>query len=599
MDEDEQKELAALVAYLSVEAAATAIFRVTAGQWESIHLNASFKELADVDQELGEVREALQRAQSDEQDVALLHGRNLEGEKWQIRVISSRHCVVTALQSSSLELSGRTGDGREGAKVEVDHPDQDSLDSLDWTRHAVRNASAWIEFVREWDWTSTGIGPMESWSPLLRQYLLHIMSNPEPRLIVFGERMTFIYNEACVEFFGAKHPQVMGQTVREAWPEIWDGIKCMIDSAYGGSSTKLADCPMFLERHGYIEETFWNFAMVPIVDPATGLGVGLIDEITEVSSQVTDERRRVSVRDLSEQIKVAKTLPALWKSVLSSLEAAGTDVPFAILYGVIDDCADGEDGSKSSTNESLLTVHHPKKCVLAGSIGLPSDNPNLTESFSLPVLEQDSSLASHCSQVWESRIAQYICPNNGTLPAWLTDPIPTRSFGDKIRTALVSPLRSAGDEVIGVLVTGVNPRSPLNASYKLFLSITSEIIEKAAALISLPEEQRRAQAITDDITSSLTQQLRLYTLQAEKSEAKFSRMAASSPIGMYMFSSTDGKCLYANDAYLELLGVTREMHAIIARPDASAWEEFVHEEDMYAYSEEETRRGNTHTNHGV
>jgi PAS domain-containing protein len=135
-------------------------------------------------------------------------------------------------------------------------------------------------------------------------------------------------------------------------------------------------------------------------------------------------------------------------------------------------------------------------------------------------------------------------------------------------------------EVLGVLIIGLSPRSPLNPAYKLYLRITGEIIEKAAALISLPEEQRRAQAITDDITTSLTQQLRLYTLQAERSEAKFSRMAASSPIGMYMFCAVDGRPLYANDAYLELLGVSREAHAIVCKPTTAAWEGLIHEEDM-------------------
>lgn len=576
MDEDEQKELGGLVAYLSLETAATAIFRVTAERWDAIHLNYAFEALPNVDQEVGELREALQRTHSKEQGVALLHGRILEGGTWQIRVISSRHCVATAMQSRPV-LSDQTRDGSQTTPMDIDELEQASLD---WTRHAVKNASPWIDFLRKWDWKSTGLGPMDSWSSLLRQYLLHMMSNPEPRLIVFGEEMTFVYNEACVEFFGAKHPQVMGQTVSEAWSEIYDNVKPMMEAAYGGVSTKLTDCPMFLERHGYSEETFWNFAMVPIVDPITGRGVGLLDEFTEVSSQVTDDRRRVNVRNLSEKVKEAKTLPDLWTLVLESLEAAGTDIPFAILYRIVDDYPEGEDGSRSSTTGSASTTQHPKKCVLAGTVGISKDNPNLTESFSLPVLDKDSSLASHCSQAWQSRIAQYICPNNGSLPAWLTDPIAGRSFGDPIRTALVSPLRSAGDEVLGVLITGINPRSPLSPSYKIFLSITSEIVEKAAALISLPEEQRRAQAITDDITSSLTQQLRLYTLQAEKSEAKFSRMAASSPIGMYMYNASDGRPLYVNDAYLELLGIARDAHAIISGPDPIAWQDYVNEEDL-------------------
>lgn len=578
MDEDEQKELGALVAFLCLEKVATAIFRVTAGTWTEIHLNAAFRDLPDEKQELEGLQESLQRIHFNGQDAGSLHGLVLEGGKWQIRVLSTRHCAVTAIQSQPTLLvpSGHDSDVTQEDTDRLEHDD-----TLDWTRHAAKNPSPWIQFICEQDWGSTALGPMESWSPVVRQYVLHIVANPEPRFIVFGERMTLIYNEACIEIFGAKHPRAMGLAFGDAWPEVWGNVKDMMkNAAYRGIPTKLNDCPFFLQRHGYAEETFWNFNMVPIVDPITGRGIGLIDEFTEVSKQVTDARRQASVLRLSEQIKEAKSLPELWKDVLSSLEDAGPDIPFAILYAVVDD-TQAEDGSgKSSTNGSQSTTQYPKKCILAGTIGISAENPNLTESFSLPVLDQDSSLESHCSQTCESRIAHYICPEKGPLPAWLSDPIPTRSFGDEIRAALFSPLRSAGDEVLGVLIIGVGPRSPLNSSYKLFLDLICEIIEKAAALISLPDEQRRAQAITDDITSSLTKQLRSYSLQAERSEAKFSRMAASSPIGMFMFSAIDGRPLYTNGAYLELLGVTRETHAIVARAQSSAWEEFIHVEDM-------------------
>lgn len=580
MDEDEQKGLSALLAYLSVEAAATAILRVTSGECETVHLNAAFEALGNVEQELGDLREALKRTLAREKDVALLHGRNLEGERWRIRVVSSRHCVATALEHRPVLLQ-QNGHHGEASHDQMDTAtDQLDEQSLDWTIGPVKNTSPWIDFLRNYDWKSTVAGPMESWSPLLRQYVLHIMSNPDPRLLVFGEGMAFIYNEACIEFFGTKHPQAMGQSVADAWSEVWDDVKLMIEGAYNGNMTKLADCPMFLKRHGYLEETYWNFAMVPIIDRDTGRGVGLIDEITEVSLHVTDERRRVHISKLSEQTKKAENLPDLWRSVLDSLQAADIDIPYAILYSVVDDIPEGEDGSGSRSSASEATTHHPKKAVLAGVMGIAHDNPNLTEYFALPVLNSDSDIVLHCSQAWESRIAQYISIDDGTLPAWLTVPNPERSFGDEIRNALVSPLRSAGDDVLGILVIGLSPRVPLNSAYKLYLRFTAEMIEKAAALISLPDEQRRAQAITDDITTSLTQQLRLYTLRAEKSEAKFSRMAASSPIGMYMFCAKDGKPLYANDAYLELLGVSREAHAIRCKPIASAWDDLIHDEDI-------------------
>ena len=132
---------------------------------------------------------------------------------------------------------------------------------LDWTRHTIPGLSPWIEFVQNQDWASTGVGPMEKWSDSLRSHLITIMLNPMPRLLVWGENMTFLYNEACVPLFGAKHPQSFGQHVSETWSEIWDRIGPMVQGAYQGKLISLQRMPLPINRHGFLEETFWDFNM--------------------------------------------------------------------------------------------------------------------------------------------------------------------------------------------------------------------------------------------------------------------------------------------------------------------------------------------------
>lgn len=63
---------------------------------------------------------------------------------------------------------------------------------LDWTRFDIPDISSWIKFVRDFDWTTTDLGPMSSWCPQLRQCVVNIMNNPEPRLLIWGAGQTFV-----------------------------------------------------------------------------------------------------------------------------------------------------------------------------------------------------------------------------------------------------------------------------------------------------------------------------------------------------------------------------------------------------------------------
>jgi PAS domain-containing protein len=117
----------------------------------------------------------------------------------------------------------------------------------------------------------------------------------------------------------------------------------------------------------------------------------------------------------------------------------------------------------------------------------------------------------------------------------------------------------------------------------MFIHFLSDFLIRAALLISLPQEQRRAQKIADDMNNALAQQLRLITLQAERTEAKFARMAAEAPTGVFVVD-VEGKPLYSNGAYLRMLGETQSEQTHPS-PDAVTWESHIHEDDLPRFQE--------------
>lgn len=63
-----------------------------------------------------------------------------------------------------------------------------------------------IQFFMEFDWASTGLGPIESWSTALRRMANILLSDPRPAAMYWGRERTMMYNEAYVRVTGQKHP---------------------------------------------------------------------------------------------------------------------------------------------------------------------------------------------------------------------------------------------------------------------------------------------------------------------------------------------------------------------------------------------------------
>lgn len=96
----------------------------------------------------------------------------------------------------------------------------------DWTLPDPKGIlSPHIQLLREIDWSSTPLGPMESWSPELRQVANLVINNPHPANIFWGNDMTMLYNEPyATSFAGNKHPTMLGTGASGPWSEVWDVV---------------------------------------------------------------------------------------------------------------------------------------------------------------------------------------------------------------------------------------------------------------------------------------------------------------------------------------------------------------------------------------
>ncbi len=160
------------------------------------------------------------------------------------------------------------------------------------------------ERLRAHDWSTSPLGPPETWPQSLRTSVSILLNSGHPMFVAWGPELGFIYNDAYATILGDKHPAALGRRFHDIWSEIWDDIWPLIQSALAGEATWSEDLLLRMFRHGYWEDTWWTFSYSPVRDESGGVG-GMFCACTETTSKVLGERR------LKFQLAIAERLRPL------------------------------------------------------------------------------------------------------------------------------------------------------------------------------------------------------------------------------------------------------------------------------------------------
>lgn len=434
---------------------------------------------------------------------------------------------------------------------------------LDWTKFDVPDLSPHVQFLKNFDWSSTPIGSIDKWPSRLSSVVISICTNPDPRVVLWGEELTMIYNAACASLIGEKHPYAMGRSCSEIQAEIWPQMSTLFQPALlEGRAIKSTKELSFQERNGLLEETYWNFIIFPLIGE-DGYAYGAIHSLVELSTHVINERRADVVEKLKERVSTGATISEIWSQCLASLEAYPEDVPFALIYS-------NDDDSISSASSSW--ANSLKNYQLHGSLGINQDNPAIPSTFDLTERKSVYGLARACRSAIIGRKTVVLRRQDNTLPADLATAIPGRGWEDPIEAVCVMPIAVNGAGALAFFILGLNPRRRFNEDSLQFAHNLRDVLTKASSLLN--------QAKFEEIHDNLSTQLKISTLRAARNEEKFTRMAETAPIGICTFHP-DGKPIYCNDEYLNLVGVPREYDWKALWDSQATWQEHVHPDDIH------------------
>ncbi|HKQ25744.1 MAG TPA: ATP-binding protein [Burkholderiales bacterium] len=186
--------------------------------------------------------------------------------------------------------------------------------------------------IRAKDWSETPLGPIESWPQSLRSAVSILLPSKAQIILFWGPELVAVYNDAYRPVLGAKHPAAVGVPARQLFSEAWHVLEPLFMGVVNTGETFWAkDHEFALERHGYLEETYFDVSYDPVRDETGRVG-GLFCIVSDTTGRIVGERRLAALRDLGGIGAGASTAGEVLRNACSVLERYRKDLPFAALY---------------------------------------------------------------------------------------------------------------------------------------------------------------------------------------------------------------------------------------------------------------------------
>ena len=140
----------------------------------------------------------------------------------------------------------------------------------------------------EKDWSQNPVGPIDTWPQSLRIILSIVLRSKFPKFLWWGAELTCFYNDAFRPSLGenGKHPDLLGMSGKEGWPEIWDAINpILMNVLENDESIFFEDQLIPITRNGHLEDVYWTFSYTPVIDES-GKPAGILVTTIETTDKV-------------------------------------------------------------------------------------------------------------------------------------------------------------------------------------------------------------------------------------------------------------------------------------------------------------------------
>ena len=137
--------------------------------------------------------------------------------------------------------------------------------------------------VRDYDWRSTPLGPIEAWSKELVTIVNLTLASSSPARTMWGPQLILIYNDAYRPIPGPRHPFALGKPAREVYSESWHVVGPLLEKALATGKTIFHEKLLVpLPTEGGVRDAYLNYSFSPVFEDGTIAGLfGSLHDVTE------------------------------------------------------------------------------------------------------------------------------------------------------------------------------------------------------------------------------------------------------------------------------------------------------------------------------
>jgi signal transduction histidine kinase/CheY-like chemotaxis protein len=323
------------------------------------------------------------------------------------------------------------------------------------------------ELVRDFDWSTTPLGPMEQWPEGLKSAVRILLTSRFAMWMAWGRELTILYNDSYAKMtLGKKHPWALGKPAPVVWSEIWKDIGPRIHRVMeSGEASWEEALLLILERSGYPEETYHTFSYSPLEGPS-GQIEGMLCVVIEDTIRIIGERQLAGLSRLAAELAGAITRQDVFAAIERGLQNQ-KDMPCTLTY-LLD---------RKATRLDLVARTGVDAGHAAAAVAVDLE----VEPAAWPmrqVLENGKAVTV------ENLLEQF-----PALPHGCWDRPPSRA-------RLVPIVRQGQEKPVGVFITALNPYRDFDPFYGEFLELVGgQIAASITNAQAYEDEKLRAESL--------------------------------------------------------------------------------------------------------
>ncbi|KAF0550188.1 protein-histidine kinase [Gigaspora margarita] len=350
------------------------------------------------------------------------------------------------------------------------------------------------DMVYNYDWSSTLLGPMDSWEPALKNATTLCLKSAFPTCIHLGPPdWLLLYNKAFIPLLKSKHPCALGKPTKEVWPEAFDRMLPQFE--YVKTTGKgIYRKKQYLEllRDGYTEESYFDYTFSPILK-SDGTFCAIITLSHETTQRILHARRLKVLSEFGHRNSEVESLESACR-LMTKVLSDNVDIPYALIYFV--------KHTLNTSSESLIARLIATTFDKDGKKGkhIPDYLPDIPEIIYLAedsiqsyntYIELKREAATYSFLKCESWPIHLVIKEGKHIKVLLKD--------DSQAVLLSTKISLHGDQFLSaILICGINQLRTLDEQYMEFLQlITNQMNIYLLHGKTIEEEKKRSKLLAD------------------------------------------------------------------------------------------------------